>query len=178
MSVSTSLPNLFAAAETPSPPLSTSAPLTLLTETTLALKESTPTAVVVVATKAVYTVDSDATAAAAAVAVTTNSGAPGEVSCGEYLRILSTATVWGVVEMLSRVRSAFYNVVQNLDAFPVEDDQSDNGTANGVGQSNDSRKLKFSYSRPQFLQLDSSEEIQVKLYIYMNHKCAIKYYNE
>ncbi|XP_022671280.1 protein phosphatase 1H-like [Varroa jacobsoni] len=62
--------------------------------------------------------------------------------------------------MLSRVRSAFYNVVQNLDAFPVEDDQSDNGTANGVGQSNDSRKLKFSYSRPQFLQLDSSEEIQ------------------
>ena len=63
--------------------------------------------------------------------------------------------------MFSRVRSAFYNVVQNLDAFPVEDDQSEqpfNGT-----NSKDSKIQKFPYTRPEFLQLGSDEEIQVGL---------------
>ncbi|OQR79861.1 protein phosphatase 1H-like, partial [Tropilaelaps mercedesae] len=92
-------------------------------------------------------------------AITPASGAA-EVSCGDQLRVLSSATVWGVVEMLSRVRNAFYNVVQNLDAFPVDDDQLEVGTGNGTGPNNDSRKLKFNYSRPEFLQLGSSEEIQ------------------
>ncbi|XP_003739738.1 protein phosphatase 1H [Galendromus occidentalis] len=60
--------------------------------------------------------------------------------------------------MFSRVRSAFYNVVQNLDAFPVEEDPSEqpyNGTAG-----KDSKVQKFQYTRPEFLQLGSDEEIQ------------------
>lgn len=79
--------------------------------------------------------------------------------------------------MLSRVRSAFYNVVQNLDAFPViEEDHAENGAGLGQG-GNDGRKLKFNYSRPEFLQLGSTEEIQVgtsalRVFHFVSHFCS------
>lgn len=62
--------------------------------------------------------------------------------------------------MFNRVRTAFYNVVQNLDAFPVEEDVNEhNGSGEGGGSSG-SKKLKFHYTRPEFLQLSTDEEIQ------------------